>query len=127
MIDISTLNSVQRQAVLDTEGGVLVFAGAGSGKTRVLTMRIANILEKGLCYPDRILAITFTNKAANEMKQRLSAFDLNVQDMWVCTIHSMCTRILRRDIDKIGYDSNFSIYSDTEKQRMLKGIIADFD
>lgn len=125
MIDFSLLNDVQRQAAQDTEGAVLVFAGAGSGKTRVLTMRIANILDQGLAMPYEILAITFTNKAANEMKERLLNMGLNANDMWVCTIHSMCTRILRRDVDKIGYDSNFSIYSDVEKQRIVKAIIVE--
>ena len=125
MIDFSTLNDMQQKAVKDTEGKVLVFAGAGSGKTRVLTMRIANILDLGLARPYEILAITFTNKAANEMKERLVNMGLSADDMWVCTIHSMCTRILRRDIEKIGYDSNFSIYSDVEKQRIVKSIIAE--
>lgn len=125
MIDFTLLNDVQQKAAKDTEGAVLVFAGAGSGKTRVLTMRIANILDQGLAMPYEILAITFTNKAANEMKERLLNMGLNANDMWVCTIHSMCTRILRRDIEKIGYDGNFSIYSEVEKQRIVKAIIAE--
>ncbi|MEG2116785.1 MAG: UvrD-helicase domain-containing protein, partial [Clostridia bacterium] len=125
MIDYGSLNEIQRQAVLDTEGSVLVFAGAGSGKTRVLTMRIANIIEKGLARPYEILAITFTNKAANEMKERLSKLVGDISSMWVCTIHSMCARILRSDIDKIGFEKSFSIYTDTEKDRLIKDIIKE--
>lgn len=125
MIDFAQLNEVQRQATQDTEGSILVFAGAGSGKTRVLTMRIANIIEKGLAMPYEILAITFTNKAANEMKERIATIVGDISSMWVCTIHSMCTRILRNDIDKIGFDKYFSIYTDTEKDRLIKEIIKE--
>ncbi len=124
MINLETLNEVQKKAVLDTDGSILVFAGAGSGKTRVLTMRIANIIESKLAWPSEILAITFTNKAANEMKERLMKEVGDIGSMWVCTIHSMCTRILRSDIDKIGFDKNFSIYTDTEKDRLVKEVIA---
>ena len=120
---LEKLNSEQVKPVLDTEGAVLVIAGAGSGKTRVLTSRIAYlILEKGVS-PSNIMAITFTNKAAGEMKERISAIVGEVGDMWVSTIHSMCVRILRRDIDKIGYDKNFSIYDETDKDKALKAVI----
>ncbi len=120
---LSSLNDEQIKPVLDTEGAVLVIAGAGSGKTRVLTTRIAYlILEKGVL-PARIMAITFTNKAAEEMKNRLNNLVGNVYDMWVSTIHSMCVRILRRDIDKLGYDKNFTIYDETDKDRALKRVI----
>ena len=125
MINLETLNEVQRKAVLDTDGSILVFAGAGSGKTRVLTMRIANIIENQLAWPSEILAITFTNKAANEMKERLISIVGDIGSMWVCTIHSMCTRILRNDVDKIGFDKNFSIYTDTEKDRLVKEVISN--
>lgn len=120
---LSSLNDEQIKPVLDTEGAVLVIAGAGSGKTRVLTTRIAYlILEKGVS-PARIMAITFTNKAAEEMKTRLKNSVGDVYDMWVSTIHSMCVRILRRDIDKLGYDKNFTIYDETDKDRALKRVI----
>ncbi len=113
---------MQLKAVSTTEGNVLVFAGAGSGKTRVLITRIAMLLKKGIM-PYHILAITFTNKAAAEMKERLSNITPQVSDIWVSTIHSMCVRILRMDGDKIGYTKDFSIYSETEKDRVLKRII----
>lgn len=122
---IEKLNDEQVKPVLDTEGAVLVIAGAGSGKTRVLTTRIAYlVLEKGVS-PSNIMAITFTNKAAGEMKERLSNLVDGVSDMWVSTIHSMCVRILRRDIDKIGYDKNFSIYDETDKDKVLKRVFEE--
>ncbi len=122
---LAKLNREQIKPVLDTEGAVLVIAGAGSGKTRVLTSRIAYlILEKGVL-PENIMAITFTNKAAGEMKERLSSLIPNVGEMWVSTIHSMCVRILRRDIDKIGYDKNFTIYDETDKDKVLKRVFEE--
>jgi len=124
---LDKLNEEQIKPVTDTEGAVLVVAGAGSGKTRVLTTRIAYlILSKGI-NPSRILAITFTNKAADEMKKRLSGFVEYIGEMWVSTIHSMCTRILRNDIYKLGYDSNFTIYDDTDKEKALKRIIEELN
>lgn len=113
---------MQLKAVSTTSGNVLVFAGAGSGKTRVLITRIAMLLKKDVM-PYNILAITFTNKAAAEMKERLANITERVSDIWVSTIHSMCVRILRMDGDKIGYTKDFSIYSETEKDRVLKRII----
>ncbi|MBO4262768.1 MAG: UvrD-helicase domain-containing protein, partial [Clostridia bacterium] len=106
-----------------TEGAVLVIAGAGSGKTRVLTSRIAHIvIDMGV--PARnILAITFTNKAADEMKERLTKIVGDVSEMWVCTIHSMCVRILRSTAQRIGYNNNFTIYSETDKDKVLKRLI----
>lgn len=119
---LSKLNKDQIKPVLDTEGAVLVIAGAGSGKTRVLTSRIAYlVLEKGV-KPYEIAAITFTNKAAGEMKERLEGLIGDVSDMWVSTIHSMCVRILRSNADKLGYDKNFSIYDETDKDRALKAV-----
>jgi DNA helicase-2/ATP-dependent DNA helicase PcrA len=122
---LKKLNEEQIKPVLDTEGALLVIAGAGSGKTRVLTSRIAYlVMEKGVS-PYNIMAITFTNKAANEMKERLVSIIGDVSGMWVSTIHSMCVKILRADIDALGYDSNFTIYDDTDKDKVLKRIFAD--
>ncbi len=122
---LEKLNEDQKKPVLDTEGAVLVIAGAGSGKTRVLTSRIAYlIMEKGVS-PANIMAITFTNKAAGEMKERLQDIVGDIGDMWVSTIHSMCVRILRSDIDKIGYDRNFTIYDETDKDKVIKRIFDD--
>ena len=122
---LAKLNSEQLKPVLDTEGAVLVIAGAGSGKTRVLTTRIAYLIAEKQVSPDSIMAITFTNKAAGEMKERLQALVGNIGDMWVSTIHSMCVRILRSNIDKLGYDSNFTIYDETDKDKVLKRIFEE--
>ncbi len=124
---LKSLNDEQIKPVCETEGAVLVLAGAGSGKTRVLTTRIAYILEKKLCGPSNILAITFTNKAAKEMKERVEARLGEISDMWVCTIHSMCVRILRRFGESIGIKSNFSIYSETERSNVIKKIFKELD
>jgi DNA helicase-2/ATP-dependent DNA helicase PcrA len=118
------LNAEQIKPVEDTEGAVLVFAGAGSGKTRVLTHRIAHLVNDMGVSPQSILAITFTNKAADEMKERLRAV-IPQGSMWVCTIHSMCTKILRSFGDKIGYSSNFSIYTQIDKERLLKRVFEE--
>lgn len=120
---LSKLNEEQIQPVLQTEGAVLVIAGAGSGKTRVLTSRIAHIVKDLGVSPYNVLAITFTNKAADEMKERLSQMIDGVEDMWVCTIHSMCVRLLRYGAEKIGYGRDFSIYSETDKDKVVKRVI----
>ena len=121
------LNSEQISPVLDTEGAVLVIAGAGSGKTRVLTSRIAHlVLDKGVS-PDNIMAITFTNKAAKEMKERLKTLIGDLGDMWVSTIHSMCVRILRYNAEKIGYSKDFTIYDDSDKEKTLKRAFEDLN
>lgn len=121
MTDIlEKLNEEQIKPVTETEGQVLVLAGAGSGKTRVLTSRIAYILDKGLSGPSGILAITFTNKAANEMKERVERMLGDAGDMWICTIHSMCVRILRRYGAVIGVQPNFSIYTESERTNVIK-------
>ncbi|WP_396276589.1 UvrD-helicase domain-containing protein [Haloimpatiens lingqiaonensis] len=113
------LNREQYEAASTIEGPLLILAGAGSGKTRVLTYRIAHMIEDLGIYPSSILAITFTNKAAGEMKERIKALVGDVVDsMWVSTFHSSCVRILRREIDKIGYNKNFAIY-DTSDQKVL--------
>lgn len=122
---INKLNDEQKDPVLDTEGAVLVIAGAGSGKTRVLTTRIAYLVQEKGVSPSNIMAITFTNKAAGEMKDRLISIVGDIGDMWVSTIHSMCVRILRRDIDKLGYDKNFTIYDETDKDKVLKRVFEE--
>ncbi|MBE7051849.1 MAG: DNA helicase PcrA [Ruminococcaceae bacterium] len=115
------LNDKQREAVQTTDGPLLVLAGAGSGKTTVLTRRIAHILEKGLARPWQILAITFTNKAAAEMRERIAALVPEAsEDMWIKTFHSCCVRILRRDITHLGYKSEFTIYDTNDQKRVLK-------
>ncbi|UOQ48967.1 DNA helicase PcrA [Gracilibacillus caseinilyticus] len=120
------LNERQRQAVQHTEGPLLIMAGAGSGKTRVLTHRIAYLLDEKEVSPRNILAITFTNKAAREMKDRISGLvGPGGQDMWVSTFHSMCVRILRRDIDRIGYSRNFSILDSGDQLTVIKNIVKD--
>lgn len=116
------LNEAQLLAVRNTEGAVLVVAGAGSGKTRVLTYRIAYLIEELKVSPYNILAITFTNKATNEMKERLDKM-VGTTSLWVSTFHSLCARILRKHIDNLGYNKDFSIYDDLECNRVLKRII----
>ena len=114
-----TLNPAQREAVLQTEGPVLILAGAGSGKTRVLTHRIAYLIEEKGVNPWNILAITFTNKAAGEMRDRVDKIvGFGSESIWVSTFHSSCVRILRRFIDRLGYGTNFTIY-DTDDQKVL--------
>lgn len=122
---LEKLNAEQLKPVTDTEGAVLVLAGAGSGKTRVLTSRIAYLVEEKGVYPSAVLAITFTNKAANEMKERLSSMVEGAESMWICTIHSMCVRILRMFADRLGYNKNFSIYSETERASVIKKSFAE--
>ncbi len=123
---LEQLNDEQIKPVLQTEGAVLVLAGAGSGKTRVLTSRIAYLVEEQNVPPQAILAITFTNKAANEMKERLSKI-VDVSRSWVCTIHSMCVRIIRMYAEEIGISSNFSIYSETERNNIIKKSFQECD
>ncbi len=119
---ISSLNVEQQKPVLDTDGAILVTAGAGSGKTRLLTHRIAYLVQEKNVAPFNILAITFTNKAANEMKQRVEKMLGSSSSVWISTFHSLCVKILRRDIDKLGYTKSFSIYADDEKNKILKDI-----
>ena len=123
---LKNLNEEQIKPVLETEGPVLVLAGAGSGKTRVLTSRIAYILEEKRVSSEAILAITFTNKAANEMKERLFRIT-DISRAWVCTIHSMCVRILRMFAKEAGIQENFSIYSETERNNVIKKSFQECD
>ena len=123
-VDIDSLNPAQKEAVLTTEGPLLVLAGAGSGKTRVLTYRIAHIVADLDVRPWRILAITFTNKAAAEMRERLQALlPDGTRGMWVCTFHAMCVRMLREDADLLGYTGQFTIYDDDDSRRLVRDIM----
>ncbi|WP_297991484.1 DNA helicase PcrA [Anoxybacillus sp.] len=120
------LNEKQKEAVKTTEGPLLIMAGAGSGKTRVLTHRIAYLMAEKDVAPWNILAITFTNKAAREMKERVERIvGKQAEDIWISTFHSMCVRILRRDIDRIGIHANFSILDTTDQLSVLKHILKD--
>ena len=117
----SLLNKEQYEAVMTTNGPLLILAGAGSGKTRVLTYRIAHMIEDLNIYPSQILAITFTNKAAGEMKDRVKALvGDKAENMWISTFHSSCVRILRREIDKLGYNKNFTIYDTYDSKTLIK-------
>lgn len=125
---VKGLNKEQQEAVQHTEGPLLIMAGAGSGKTRVLTHRIAYLIHEKDVAPHNILAITFTNKAAREMKQRVN--DLvgrGSEQIWVSTFHSMCVRILRRDIDRIGYDRNFTILDTTDQLSVIKQVLKNLN
>ena len=122
------LNPQQQEAVECTEGPLLIIAGAGSGKTRVLTQRIAYLITEKQVNPWNILAITFTNKAAGEMRDRVDQLaDVNGGSVWVSTFHSTCVRILRRYIDRLGYDTNFTIYDTDDQKHVIKDIIKQMD
>jgi DNA helicase-2/ATP-dependent DNA helicase PcrA len=123
---LADLNDPQREAVRHGEGPLLVLAGAGSGKTRVLTHRIAHLLATGAARPGEILAITFTNKAANEMRERVEALvGRSARAMWVTTFHSACARMLRADAERLGYSRGFTIYDESDSLRMLKRCMAE--
>ncbi|MDD3214816.1 MAG: UvrD-helicase domain-containing protein, partial [Eubacteriales bacterium] len=122
-MNLDMLNEQQRKAAETLNGPVLILAGAGSGKTRALTYRVANLVDYGV-EPWRILAITFTNKAAKEMKQRISGLvGERADEVWVSTFHAMCAKILRRDIEKLGYKRSFTIYDDDDQTSVLKEVI----
>ncbi|MDP3372080.1 MAG: UvrD-helicase domain-containing protein [Candidatus Paracaedibacteraceae bacterium] len=121
---LEALNDPQRHAVLTTDGALLVLAGAGTGKTRVLTTRIAHILNQRLAYPDQILAVTFTNKASQEMRERISRLLGHPTDgMWVGTFHSLAVRVLRRHAERVGLSSNFTILDSDDQLRLIKQLI----
>ncbi|MFR6304886.1 MAG: DNA helicase PcrA [Clostridia bacterium] len=123
---LKELNDKQYEAVVNTKGPCLVIAGAGSGKTKVLTHKIAYIMQEENAKPWDILAITFTNKAANEMKERIANLvGDNVKDMWVGTFHSICVRILRRFIDRIGFDTSFIIFDTSDQKTLIKNCLKD--
>jgi DNA helicase-2/ATP-dependent DNA helicase PcrA len=125
---LAELNPAQREAVLTTEGPLLVIAGAGSGKTRVLTYRVAHLLAAHGVKPNEILAITFTNKAAGEMKERVErAVGPVARAIWLMTFHSACGRILRREAERIGYRSNFTIYDQADQVRLVKACLEELE
>src|SRR5207253_4177187 len=115
---IAGLNPAQREAVEHLEGPLLIFAGAGSGKTRVLTTRIANLIAQRKVWPDRLLAVTFTNKAAREMRERVGRLvqGEGADRMWVGTFHSTAVRVLRRDADRLGLPRSFTIFDDDDSR-----------
>ena len=125
--NFSHMNDMQRKAVFCTEGPLLILAGAGSGKTTVLVNRIAYILQSGLCQPWQILAITFTNKAAGELKERICDAVVDGDDIWAATFHSTCARILRRYGDRIGYSSHFTVYDSADQKSLVKKILKELN
>src|SRR6187551_3160912 len=125
---LADLNPVQREAVLTTEGPLLVVAGAGSGKTRVLTHRVAHLLATQGVKPNEILAITFTNKAAGEMRERLERMLGPIaRAIWILTFHAACGRILRREAQRLGYRSNFTIYDQADQVRLVKQCLEELE
>lgn len=127
-MNLDTLNPAQREAVEKTEGPVLILAGAGSGKTRVLTTRIGHLIEDKGVQPANILAITFTNKAANEMRERVEeTLESDASDMWISTFHSCCVRILRKDINRIGYNRSFVIYDSADQVTLVKDCLKELN
>ena len=128
-MNLNTLNPAQREAVEKTEGPVLILAGAGSGKTRVLTTRIAHLMEDKNVQAANILAITFTNKAAAEMRERVeeTITELSTKDMWITTFHSCCVRILRKGINRIGYNRSFVIYDSSDQVTLIKDCLKELN
>ena len=121
---LSQLNTAQREAVETVDGPLLVLAGAGTGKTRVLTTRFAHILITGRAYPNQVLAVTFTNKAAREMRDRVSAIlGRPVEGLWLGTFHALCARMLRRHAEQVGLKPNFTILDTDDQLRLLKQVM----
>ncbi len=121
------MNLMQQRALDHTSGPLLILAGAGSGKTRVLTHKIAKYIQKLGVHPENILAITFTNKAAGEMKERtinLLEGDFDSSKLWISTFHSMCVRILRKNATDIGYRNSFAIYDEADTKSVMKEVIS---
>src|SRR5918993_1720145 len=124
---VSSLNPEQQEAVLQTDGPLLILAGAGSGKTRVIAHRIAHIVSGGLADPDRVLAVTFTNKAAEEMRTRVEALlGRDCRQMWISTFHALCARLLRREAPQIGLSRDFVIYDSTDQLSVIKQAMKRF-
>ncbi len=125
---LSSLNAEQQDAVRHTEGALLILAGAGSGKTRVIAHRIAYLVSEGLARPDEIIAVTFTNKAAAEMRERVQALlDIDCRAMWISTFHSLCARLLRREAPHIGLSRDFTIYDTSDQQSVIKQLIKEYN
>src|SRR5688572_26615277 len=124
---VSSLNPEQQEAVLHTEGPLLILAGAGSGKTRVIAHRIAHIVSSGMAASDRLLAVTFTNKAAEEMRTRVEALlGVDCRQMWISTFHALCARLLRREAPHIGLSRDFVIYDSTDQLSVVKQALKQF-
>src|SRR5215831_11664009 len=124
---LSSLNPQQQEAVLHTDGPLLILAGAGSGKTRVIAHRIAYLVSEELCEPDRLLAVTFTNKAAEEMRTRVeSLLGVDCRRMWISTFHALCARLLRREAPHIGLSRDFVIYDSSDQLSVIKQAIKQF-
>jgi len=125
---LDDLNQIQKKAVIYTDGPLLIFAGAGTGKTRVITYKVAYLLEQGLATPQKILAITFTNKAANEMKNRVEQLiGEQVQTIWIKTFHATCSKILRSEIKRLGYGRNFVIYDELDQIKLITECMKELD
>ena len=125
-MDLQSLNKQQREAALHTEGPLLILAGAGSGKTATMTQRIAYLIDQGIS-PYQILAVTFTNKAAGEMRQRVEKLVGSCPGMWIMTFHSMSLRILRENYEAAGYEKNFVVYDTVDQKALLKNIIKELN
>src|SRR5918996_2794887 len=125
---LSSLNPEQREAVEQTEGPLLILAGAGSGKTRVIAHRIAHLVSSGISEPDRILAVTFTNKAAEEMRTRVQTLlGVDCRKMWISTFHALCARLLRREAPHIGLSRDFVIYDSSDQQAVMKQLVKEYN
>ena len=124
---LSSLNPAQQEAVRQTEGPLLILAGAGSGKTRVIAHRIAYLVSEKIAYPDQIMAVTFTNKAAQEMRERVEQLlDADCRAMWVSTFHALCARLLRREAHNIGLSRDFTIYDSADQQAVIKQLLKEY-
>ena len=124
---LSSLNPAQQEAVQHTEGPLLILAGAGSGKTRVIAHRIAYLISEQIAYPDQIMAVTFTNKAAQEMRERVERLlDMDCRAMWISTFHALCARLLRREAHNIGLSRDFTIYDSADQQSVIKQLLKEY-